>query len=680
MTTPMELSKFLEPEEKESVLKVISENEKIMSSGVCNVLTMNNGELKTWNFCRPVFEGMILHEDFFVEESWFQNSVERYYRILVVEPSSEAEKAAEIQLDFRINIIILITKMHPKLLVFNNGKDIGLQFHNSKECEQFHESISNRECLLPAVNIDEQETSGSSQLTHGGSVKWRETADNSSKETEQSTVTNLVPAEENPVEISDPTEKEKKVEKCKRIGAIRLPGADLVQLKNNRNRIDATSDERRPSELAHQEHVPELMSDTTSVPAHLPPSGLSELEDQEHVPELMSETTSTPPVPAHRACWTIPNDSVPDIGLQFHNSKEFEQFHSSVRSRKLKREQKYQSIYENLTEEKRKEFHDTIDKIEWRSLEELDYGRKKLLNHIQAEEEKRKSTTEASTSSLEKSQSALELNLPTADNSSKITEPSAVTNLAEHLPAEVDSVETGDVENLKAGSAPTEKDKKLEQLTSELAHQEHVAVLITDLASAPAPRACWTVLNDPESPLESQQLEEPEPVVETEYEKYFAETDGTDAILFVKGKKLHVNKKFLSHRSEYFSRLFISIGKEYLTELVEHEDLAILLSLLMPEPLSLTGTNAEKLLELVDRFKLFAAKPHLEQFIIGSDMNRFEKIRIGEKHLLENLLKNGIMEFNGKEVISRMKMNPSYKTISDKVKVQVLSRVLRMKK
>ena len=69
---------------------------------------------------------------------------------------------------------------------------------------------------------------------------------------------------------------------------------------------------------------------------------------------------------------------------------------------------------------------------------------------MQAEEEnKHKSTTEALTSFLENSQSALELNLPTVDNSSKITEPLAVANLAEPVPAKVDPVET---------SASTEKE------------------------------------------------------------------------------------------------------------------------------------------------------------------------------------------------------------------------------
>ncbi|EFP08800.1 hypothetical protein CRE_19762 [Caenorhabditis remanei] len=762
MTTP-ELSKFLEPEEKESVLKAISENEKAMASGVCNVLTNNNGD---WVNSKPGTAVAL----------FLKNSVERYYRILVVEPSCEAEKVAEIQLNFRIKGIIIFTKMPAKLLVFknDNGEDIGLQFYSTKECEQFHESISNRR-------------SGSSQLTHSESARLKKlktaereqksrsfwenmtdeqkieivdtmdkfefqtpederfawerlleikqteeenkrksateattsslensksalklnlpTADNSSKVTEmkQNAVPNfaeLVPAEVDSVETSDLTEREKKM---KRIGAVRIPVVpNNVRLKINNSKKNVPSVEGRPSESAHQEHVPELMPDVTS----------------------------TPPVPAHRACWAVPKDPVPDNGLPFHNLKEREQLQSaanideqetsgisqlkrggSVKLRESEneaRKQKSQSFCEmNMPEEQKKEYQDNVVK-------------QLLLNHKQDEEEnKRKSTTEELKSSLENSQSAMKLNLLIAYNLSKITEQSVVTNLAEPVPVEVDPVETSDpTENEKVSilsyywckffpkfqkrmgfvqtsGSPNigelrDNGKKIDGTSdegrpSELAHQEHVPEPMPDPTFEPAvsaPRACWTVPNDPapESPLESPQLEEPEPVVETEYEKYFAETEGTDAILIVKGKKLHVNKKFLSHRSEYFSRLFISIGKDYPTELVEHEDLAILLSLLMPESFSLIGTNAETLLELADRFKLAAAKPDLEQFIIGTDMDRFEKIRIGEKHQLENLLNNGIMEFNGEDVFSQMELNPSYKTISDRVKVQILSRVLRMKK
>ncbi|KAF1754413.1 hypothetical protein GCK72_020974 [Caenorhabditis remanei] len=349
---------------------------------------------------------------------------------------------------------------------------------------------------------------------------------------EQSEVTNLanftepIPAEVSPVEINAPTEKEKKVEQLMRMGAVQIPGFPyIVQLRKNGNKVDATSDEGRPSELAHQEHVPEFMTDPTSEPS----------------------------APAPRAYWIVPKDPVPNIGLQFHNSKECEQLLPAVSideqgtsgssqfirggsvmlrdPEKEARKKKSLSFCENMTEEQKKEYKDTMK-----------FARNWLLNHMQAEEEnKRKSTTEALTSFLENSQSALELNLPTVDNSSKITEQSAVANLAEPVPAKVDPVET---------SASTKEE---------------------------------------------------------------------------------------------------------------------------------TLTNVETLLEMADRLQLAAVKPYLEQFIIGSDMDRFEKIRIAEKHQLENLLNNGIMEFNGDDVLSKMELNTSYTTISDKVKFQILCRILRMK-
>ena len=59
--------------------------------------------------------------------------------------------------------------------------NIGLQFHNSKECEQ----------LLPAVSIDEQGTSGSSQFVRGGSVMFRDPEKEARKNKSQSFCENM---------------------------------------------------------------------------------------------------------------------------------------------------------------------------------------------------------------------------------------------------------------------------------------------------------------------------------------------------------------------------------------------------------------------------------------------------------------------------------------------------------
>ncbi|CAL2047103.1 unnamed protein product [Caenorhabditis brenneri] len=131
------------------------------------------------------------------------------------------------------------------------------------------------------------------------------------------------------------------------------------------------------------------------------------------------------------------------------------------------------------------------------------------------------------------------------------------------------------------------------------------------------------------------------------YEKTFAKTDETDAILVVQGKKLHVNKALLSIHSDFFKTLFNSEFKEKSMEEIEikdvkFEDFAILLSVIGPNPILPDEYKAEKLLELADRFLLTAAKRHLELFICSTQMDTFKKLKIAEKYDLDVLLENAV--------------------------------------
>ncbi|EFO89356.1 hypothetical protein CRE_21079 [Caenorhabditis remanei] len=107
------------------------------------------------------------------------------------------------------------------------------------------------------------------------------------------------------------------------------------------------------------------------------------------------------------------------------------------------------------------------------------------------------------------------------------------------------------------------------------------------------------------------------------YEKAFPSSAKTDAILVVDGKKLHVNKAFLSCNSDYFNSLFNSeFGEKSMAEIpireVEFEDFATLLSLVHPTPIKPTKDQFEKLIELSDRFMLPGAKNRLESFMVTS--------------------------------------------------------------
>ncbi|UMM38029.1 hypothetical protein L5515_009606 [Caenorhabditis briggsae] len=123
------------------------------------------------------------------------------------------------------------------------------------------------------------------------------------------------------------------------------------------------------------------------------------------------------------------------------------------------------------------------------------------------------------------------------------------------------------------------------------------------------------------------------------YESPFAKTDKTDAILVVEEKKLHVNKAILSYHSDYFNTLFNSDLKEKsMPEIeikdVKFEDFATLLSLVHEKPIMPTLENAERILELSDRFLMPSVKNVVEMFLISTSEfgRKYRKERMMRKH------------------------------------------------
>uniref|UniRef100_A0A1I7UI51 BTB domain-containing protein n=2 Tax=Caenorhabditis tropicalis TaxID=1561998 RepID=A0A1I7UI51_9PELO len=136
------------------------------------------------------------------------------------------------------------------------------------------------------------------------------------------------------------------------------------------------------------------------------------------------------------------------------------------------------------------------------------------------------------------------------------------------------------------------------------------------------------------------------------YEKTFAKSDETDAILVVNGKKLHVNKALLSYHSEYFKALFNSEFKEKSMEEIEikdvkFEDFATVLSLIQKNSIKLSVYRSNQLLELADRFMLPAATSCVKFLLYEtSDLDLQEKIRLADKYRLEDLLDSLIASFS----------------------------------
>ncbi|CAL2047112.1 unnamed protein product [Caenorhabditis brenneri] len=166
------------------------------------------------------------------------------------------------------------------------------------------------------------------------------------------------------------------------------------------------------------------------------------------------------------------------------------------------------------------------------------------------------------------------------------------------------------------------------------------------------------------------------------YESTFAKSDKTDAILLVDGKKLHVNKALLSYHSDYFNALFNSEFKEKSIEEIPIEDVnfenfATLLSMVQIQPIAPTNYNAENILELSDQFQLRVARRHIELFLLSSGMHNLEKIRIGEKYEMEDLLEFGVRHLE----LAHFKNLPEksvYKGFSSETKNKLFYRYLRI--
>ncbi|CAL2047101.1 unnamed protein product [Caenorhabditis brenneri] len=168
--------------------------------------------------------------------------------------------------------------------------------------------------------------------------------------------------------------------------------------------------------------------------------------------------------------------------------------------------------------------------------------------------------------------------------------------------------------------------------------------------------------------------ETPEPSI---YEKAFAKTDKTDAILVVQGKKLHVNKAFLSIHSDYFNTLFNSNFKEKSMEEIEikdvdFEDFAAVLSLVHPYPIEPTVEKAKNLLDLADQFFLPAAKRYLDFFLTTTKIDRMEKLEIADKYGLDVLRDHTVMLYESKDDFEGVFRNSA--NFSDRTKSKLYDR------
>ncbi|EFO96229.1 hypothetical protein CRE_14549 [Caenorhabditis remanei] len=165
-------------------------------------------------------------------------------------------------------------------------------------------------------------------------------------------------------------------------------------------------------------------------------------------------------------------------------------------------------------------------------------------------------------------------------------------------------------------------------------------------------------------------------------EEMFLPSEKTDAVLVVDGKKLHVNKAFLSFHSDYFTALFSSNYKEgQMDEIpikdVSFEDFGLLLSTIYPASVFPTDKTIEKLLELADRFLIPEVFCHAEHHLSRHSAIKHEKIvLLADKYKMEKLLKKVVGQIKNIEDGKKLKQSSEYEKLSEHAKAMILDELL----
>ncbi|EFP09914.1 hypothetical protein CRE_21424 [Caenorhabditis remanei] len=191
----------------------------------------------------------------------------------------------------------------------------------------------------------------------------------------------------------------------------------------------------------------------------------------------------------------------------------------------------------------------------------------------------------------------------------------------------------------------------------------------------------------------------PIPIQKISYDEMFLPSELNDAILVVDGKKLHVNKMFLSYHSEFFRVLFSSNFKEgSMSEIpiedVSYEEFGLLLSIVYPKtvfthgilfveffsnPSNFSDKTVEKLLEMADRFDMPSVIGHVEYHLLHNTRIGNEKLMwMADAYGMDNLLEKTVCQTSTVEKAKLLKNSPEYKKLSKDAKSIVLDRIMQL--
>ncbi|PIC49262.1 hypothetical protein B9Z55_007925 [Caenorhabditis nigoni] len=174
------------------------------------------------------------------------------------------------------------------------------------------------------------------------------------------------------------------------------------------------------------------------------------------------------------------------------------------------------------------------------------------------------------------------------------------------------------------------------------------------------------------------------PLEKNSFDKMFAASEKTDVVLIVEGKKINVNKSYLSIHSDYFSSLFSSNFKEGQMKEIEikevsYEDFGLLLSTIYPMMIFPNDKTAEKLLELADRFLMPSVKHLVEHHLLNLSKLEDEKmIMLGDQYGIKSILERSISQTNTVEKMKKLEKSPEYAKLSSDTIAKLFKRLLQL--
>ncbi|PIC48974.1 hypothetical protein B9Z55_007750 [Caenorhabditis nigoni] len=167
------------------------------------------------------------------------------------------------------------------------------------------------------------------------------------------------------------------------------------------------------------------------------------------------------------------------------------------------------------------------------------------------------------------------------------------------------------------------------------------------------------------------------------YDEMFVASDKTDVILIIEGKKLNVNKTFLSIHSDYYSTLFSSNFKEGQMKEIEikevnYEDFGLLCSSFYPNPQFPNDNTVEKLLEMASRFQVSSVIGIVEYHLLNNSRIEYEKmIWMADEYVMPKLLEKCIRQMNSLEIAKKLEKSPEFEKLSDRTSSLILRRLLK---